>query len=122
MLPEGSDFDMQVFFGYTCLMLSPNIASSTSTEPSETLTFKAENDGRYFIFVTSTSGNGTFTLESTITKAPLEEPKVDYDALINEINNLKMATYALTFTTLIILAVVLYLAARRPKPKTEPPQ
>ena len=126
--PPGSDFDMQVFFGYSYLMLSPPVASTTYTSSSETLSFKAANEGRYFILITAASGNGTFNLKSSVTpQVPTyEELQSNYDVLNSsfqnlqtELSNVRNVMYALIAITGISVVTTLYLATRKRPAKIE---
>lgn len=119
--PSGSDFDIYVYFGYSYMMISPPIGYTVSSTSSETLNFTAENGGRYFIFVISSMGTGTFYLRSSIIpQAPTyEELQADYNSLLAELGNIRNLIYILITTTIISIATTVYFAARKPKVKPE---
>jgi hypothetical protein len=121
--PSGSDFDIYVYFGYSYMMMSPPFAYTTSSNSPETLSLTAKNEGRYFIFVISSMGSGTFYLKSSIIP---QAPTYDYDdlrahcdSLLAELGNIRNLIYILITTTVISIATTVYFAARKPKVKPE---
>jgi hypothetical protein len=141
--PSGSDFDMQVFYGYSVYMsMSPAIANTLYENSSKSLSFRAASEGRYFIFVTATTGIGTFNLQSTIEhqtltyeqlqssysqlnssyedlKGHYDNLQASYDSLQTGLGNVTMAMYVLTATTVVLLVINVYLVRRKPSAKAE---
>lgn len=141
--PSGSDFDMQVFYGYSVYMsMSPAVANTLYENSSKSLSFRAASEGRYFIFVTATTGIGTFNLQSTIEhqtptyeqlqssynqlnssyedlKGHYDNLQASYNSLQTGLGNVTMAMYALIGTTVVLLVINVYLVRRKPSVKAE---
>lgn len=140
--PSGADFDMQVFYGYSYLMLSPAVASTVSENLSKSLSFKAASEGRYFIFITATTGNGTFNLQSsTAPPSPTYEElqsnynllnssyenlrgyydnlQASYNSLQADLGNVRNIMYVLIAITVVSVVTNVYLLTRKPSVKAE---
>lgn len=117
--PSGSDFDMQVFSSYS--YLAPSVASTVSAKSPESLSFVAASEGRYFIFVSATTGNGTFNLQSSIAPkaSTYEELRARADSLQSALDNIKNVMYILIALAVISVVINVYLATRKPSVKTE---
>jgi hypothetical protein len=128
MSPPGSDFDIEVFFGYSYMMLSPPVASTVFTNSSKTLSFRAANEGRYFIFIAATTGGGAFNLQSSIVpQTPTyDELQSNYDQLNSsfqdlqaELASVRSVMYILAAITAISVIATVDLATRKPVVKAE---
>jgi hypothetical protein len=126
--PPLADYDMQVFFGYSYMMLSGPVATTMFTDASKTLNFKAANAGRYFVFVTATMGNGTFNLQSSVTHhiSTDDELQSNYDKLNSsfqnlqaELSNIRNVMYVLMAITAISVVTTAYVATRKTPVATE---
>lgn len=140
--PSGSDFDVQVFSGYSYLMIVPPVASTLSPGSTKTLSFTALNTARHFVFVTAGTGNGTFSLQSSVTPlTPTYEQlqsnynqlnstyqnlltqnsnlQTNYNSLANDLNNTKNLVYIVLAITLIIIVINVYHIAKKPPANKE---
>jgi hypothetical protein len=109
-------------------MLSPPVASTVFTNSSKTLSFRAANEGRYFIFIAATTGGGAFNLQSSIVpQSPTyDELQSNYDQLNSsfqdlqaELASVRSVMYILAAITAISVIATVYLATRKPVVKAE---